>query len=81
MMERDGIRWTIRATGGADKVRNDLVTGLALLLSDREPGATPEAIDDEGHHVGGLWNLLPDESDFPFPIRVTEETAGNDTRD
>jgi hypothetical protein len=75
MVQRDHLRWTIQATGGAGTARKDLVTGLALLLAGRRPDGTPVATGDDGHLTGGLWDLLPAPGDFPFEVRVTEETS------
>ncbi len=75
MMETDRFRWTIQTTGGGGATRNDLVTGLALLLADRKPDCNPEAAVDEDHHTGGLWDLLPLPGDFPSEVRILEEAS------
>lgn len=75
MVENDRFRWTIQATGGDVAARNDLVTGLALLVADREPDGTPETTGDDGRHTGGLWALLPVPGDFPFEVRIAEEAS------
>ncbi len=66
MVEDTGLRWTIQATDGARDDRIRLVTGLAQVLVDRQPGGTPAPSN------GAPWSLLPEASDIPFPVWVTE---------
>lgn len=68
---RGDLTWEIIATGTDAEALARLVTGLATDLMARD------ASEPSGQWTGGLWSLLPLETELPAPLRL-ETVFDND---